>query len=94
MAQSDRERVGLRNLVQTCIFFGHLPLIQGETTREYDSFAVRAPSSSIATHKFIANGLDVRDRISAITSLMASGGKLCAPNDPSPPRLVTPAVNL
>src|SRR5476649_2101734 len=58
------------------------------------SSAVRAPSSSIDTHKFIANGLDVRERISAITSLMASGGKLCAPNDPSPPKLDTAAVNL
>jgi hypothetical protein len=31
---------------------------------------------------------------SAITSLMASGGKLCAPNDPSPSKLDTAAVNL
>jgi len=46
-------------------------------------------SSSIDTHKFIANGFDVRERISAITSLMASGAKPCAPNDPSPPKFET-----
>src|SRR5215470_13351222 len=55
---------------------------------------VRAPSSSIDTHKFIANGLDVSNRICAITSLIASGSKPCAPNDPSPPKLETAAVNL
>src|SRR5712664_465142 len=55
---------------------------------------VRAPASSIDTHKFIAKGLEVRERISAITSLIASGGKPCAPNDPSPPKLETAAVNL
>src|SRR5450432_4008733 len=33
-------------------------------------------ASSIDTHKFIANGFDVRERISAITSLIAPGVKL------------------
>jgi hypothetical protein len=37
---------------------------------------VRAPSSAIDTHKFIANGFDVRERISAITSVIALGLKL------------------
>src|SRR6266849_6471040 len=37
---------------------------------------VRAPSSSIETHKFIANGFDVRERISAIMSLIAPGVRL------------------
>src|SRR5215469_9834125 len=55
---------------------------------------VRAPSSSMDTHKFIANGFDVRERISAITSLIAAGDKPCAPKDPSPPKLETAAVNL
>src|SRR5712671_2693490 len=54
---------------------------------------VRAPSSSIDTHRFIANGFDVRERISPTTSLIASGAKPCAPNDPSPPKLETAAVN-
>src|SRR5437899_3187817 len=36
----------------------------------------RAPSPSIETHKFIANGFDVRERISAITSLIAPGVRL------------------
>src|SRR6266851_5331821 len=57
------------------------------------SLDVRAPSSSIDTHKFIANGFDVRERISPMTSLIASGAKPCAPNDPSPPKLETAAVN-
>ena len=54
---------------------------------------VRAPSSSIDTHRFIANGLVVRERTCAITSLIRSGARLCAPNDPSPPKLETAAVN-
>jgi len=33
----------------------------------------------------IAKGFEVRERISAITSLMASGERLSVPNDPSPP---------
>jgi len=37
------------------------------------SSEVRRPSSSIDTHRFIANGCDVRDRICAITSVMAAG---------------------
>src|SRR5256886_17705612 len=70
----------------------------GEKTSNHDSSAsnssdVRAPSSSMDTHKFIANGFDVRERISAITSLTAPGVRLCAPNDPSPPKLETAAVN-
>src|SRR5438445_3355337 len=55
---------------------------------------VRAPSSSIDTHRLMANGRDVSERISAITSLMASGSRECAPNDPSPPKLETAAVSL
>src|SRR6266566_5260355 len=54
---------------------------------------VRAPSSSIETHRFIANGFDVSEPISAITFLIASGARPCAPNDPSPPKLETAAVN-
>src|SRR6202790_2715367 len=54
---------------------------------------VLAPSSSIDTHKFIANGFDVRERISAITSLIPPGDKPTSPNDPSPPKLETAAVN-
>src|SRR6266478_2280764 len=50
-------------------------------------------SSSCDTHRFIAKGFEVRERISAITSLMASGERLSAPNDPSPPKLETAAVN-
>jgi hypothetical protein len=52
-----------------------------------------APSSSIDTHKFIANGFEVRERISAMTSLIASGARPCAPNEPSPPKLETAAVS-
>src|ERR1700733_8454725 len=58
------------------------------------SSAVLAPSSSVDTHKFIANGLDVRARISEITSLIASGCKPCAPNDQSPQKYDTEAVSL
>src|SRR5229473_602317 len=54
---------------------------------------VRAPSSSIDTHRFIANGFDVRERICAMTSLVTSGVSPWAPNDPSPPKLETAAVN-
>src|ERR1700746_2423892 len=35
-----------------------------------------------------------QERICAITSLIASGAKPCAPNDPSPPKLETAAVSL
>ena len=42
----------------------------------------------------IAKGFDVRERICAITSLIASGAMLCAPNEPSPPKFETDAVSL
>src|ERR1700729_564306 len=54
----------------------------------------RAPASSIETHKFIANGFAVSERISAITSLIAFGSRLSAPKDPSPPKFDTAAVSL
>ena len=44
-----------------------------------------APSSSIETQRFIANGLSVIDRSSAMTSLIALGVSPCAPNEPRPP---------
>ena len=53
---------------------------------------VRAPSSSIETHKLIANGFEVSAQISAITSLIAEGFKLCAPKEPRPPKFETAAV--
>src|SRR5580700_3913904 len=54
---------------------------------------LRAPSSSIETQRFIANGFEVSERISAMTSLMAAGLRPCAPNDPRPPKFETAAVN-
>src|SRR5581483_1906032 len=62
--------------------------------RKSSSPDLRAPSSSIDTQRFIANGFDVNERISAMTSLIASGARLSAPNDPSPPKFETAAVNL
>jgi hypothetical protein len=55
---------------------------------------VRASASSIETHKFIANGFAVSERISAITSSITFGSRPCAPNGPSPPKFDTAAVSL
>jgi len=44
-------------------------------------------------HRFIAKGFEVRERILAITSLMASGERLSVPNESGPPKLETAAVN-
>src|ERR1700743_2261190 len=55
---------------------------------------VRAPLSSLETHKFIANGFVVNERTSAITSLIAFGSRPCAPKDPRPPKFDTAAVSL
>src|SRR6267154_5723129 len=55
---------------------------------------VRAPGSSIETHRFMANGFAVSERISAITSSIALGSSPGAPNDPSPPKFDTAAVSL
>jgi hypothetical protein len=41
----------------------------------------------------IANGFEVRERICAIASLIASGAKEWAPSDPRPPKFDTAAVN-
>ena len=57
------------------------------------SSELRAPSSSMETHRFTANGREVSDRISAITSLISGGVLERAPNDPSPPKLDTAAAN-
>ncbi len=54
---------------------------------------VKAPSSSIETHKFIAKGFAVNERISAITLAMACGVRPWAPNDPKPPKLETAAAS-
>jgi hypothetical protein len=54
---------------------------------------MRAPSSSIDTHKFTANGRDVSARIAPMTPLIASGDNEWAPNDPRPPKFDTAAVN-
>src|SRR5271156_7257652 len=55
---------------------------------------VGAAASSIETHKFIAKGFAVSERISAITSPIALGSRPCAPKDPSPPKFDTAAVSL
>src|SRR3984893_3385886 len=55
---------------------------------------LHASASSIETHRFIANGFAVSERISAIASSIASGSRPCAPNDASPPKLATAAARL
>src|ERR1700722_4511283 len=54
---------------------------------------VNAPSSSSDTHRLIANGFGVSDRISAMTAPIDSGLMPSAPNDPRPPKFDTAAVN-
>src|SRR5579859_4251714 len=46
------------------------------------------------TQRLIANGFWVSERISPITSTIALGSRLCAPNEPRPPKLDTAAVSL
>ena len=56
---------------------------------------VERPRLPCDTHRFIAKGFEVRERISCdhvFDGCPAS--EMSAPNDPSPPKLETAAVNL